>query len=64
MHPRCSFHVFVLRPRIQVKVFTGKGQVKLGADIEVTAGPVGRDVGAALRGSSIILFSLSLTLPC
>lgn len=39
--------ILLLNTEEAVKVFMGKGQVKLGADLEVTAGPVGRHAGAA-----------------
>jgi len=39
--------ILLLNTEKAVKVFMGKGQVKLGADLEVTAGPVGRHAGAA-----------------
>jgi len=39
--------ILLLNTPEAVKVFEGKGQIKLGADLEVTAGPVGRHAGAA-----------------
>jgi len=42
--------IVVLNTPEACDVFTSKGQVKFGADLEVTAGPVGRDIGGELRG--------------
>lgn len=39
--------VILLNTPEAVKTFSGKGQVKLGADVEVAAGPVGRHAGGA-----------------
>lgn len=46
-----SAAVIVLGEQAAIDSFAGKGQLKLGVDVEVTAGPVGRDVGGALRAS-------------
>jgi lipid-binding SYLF domain-containing protein len=43
-------NIIVLNNQDAIDVFAGKGQLKLGADVEVTAGPVGRNSGVAARG--------------
>jgi len=46
-----SSTLIVLTNQIAIDVFAGKAQLKLGLDLEVTAGPYGRDIGGSLRGS-------------
>lgn len=41
--------VVVLNSPEACDVFSSKGQVKLGADLEVTAGPIGREIGGEAR---------------
>lgn len=44
--------IVVLNTPEAVEVFMSKGQIKLGADLEVTAGPLGRDIGGEARFGS------------
>lgn len=41
--------IVVLNTPAACEVFGSKGQIKLGADLEITAGPIGREVGGAAR---------------
>jgi len=45
-----SSTLIVLTNQTAIDVFAGKGQLKLGMDLEVTAGPIGRDISGSLRG--------------
>eukprot|EP01084_Bolivina_argentea_P219880 372784_1 len=40
--------IIILRDEKAVKLFTGKGQIKFGADASIAAGPVGRDAQIAM----------------
>lgn len=44
--------IVVLNTADACDVFASKGQIKLGADLEITAGPVGRDIGGQARFGS------------
>jgi hypothetical protein len=42
--------IVVLNSNDAVKVFCSKGQIKFGADLQVTAGPIGREAGVEING--------------